>query len=111
MRKLLVFLAVIIPFTVQADVEKGKATFQTRCSTCHGPQGAGDGPVAASLPADQKPRNLQVGPFKVWNSDEKFKELINKGGPAFGLNPLMAAQPMPDAELADLLEFVKTLKK
>jgi mono/diheme cytochrome c family protein len=34
-----------------AEVEAGLALFQERCSTCHGPQGLGDGPMAPSLPS------------------------------------------------------------
>lgn len=36
----------------------GRQTFETHCASCHGPQGAGDGPVAAAL-AMPVP-NLQV---------------------------------------------------
>jgi mono/diheme cytochrome c family protein len=33
-----------------AEVEAGLALFEERCATCHGPQGLGDGPLAATLP-------------------------------------------------------------
>jgi putative copper resistance protein D len=37
------------PFTA-ANVATGDALFQQRCSACHGPQGEGDGPLAARSP-------------------------------------------------------------
>lgn len=35
----------------------GKAAFMDNCAVCHGPEGAGDGPVAELFA--QRPRNLQ----------------------------------------------------
>lgn len=95
-----------------ADIEKGKALFTERCSTCHGPAGAGDGPVAASLPADMKPRNLQEGDFKVVKDDAGMKDLITKGGTALGLNPLMPPQAgLSPEDLDNVVAFVRSLKK
>jgi len=103
----------LLPLCAAADVAKGKALFQEKCASCHGPEGAGDGPVAAVLPPDSvKPRNFQKEAFKVATDEAKFKDLVTKGGPAFGLNPLMAGQPgMSDQDYKDLYEFVTSLKK
>ncbi len=38
------------------DLQRGAQLFQAQCATCHGPQGRGDGPSAASL--DLKPTAL-----------------------------------------------------
>lgn len=98
--------------TAQADAAKGKEIFDQRCTTCHGALGAGDGPVAAALPADQKPRNLQQAQFKYATDDAKLKEIIHKGGAAFGLNPLMPPQAdLSDADLSSVVEYVHSLKK
>lgn len=95
-----------------ADAEKGKTLFAQRCASCHGDKGAGDGPVGMALPPEMKPRNLQEGVFKVATDDEKMKNLIHTGGAANGLNPLMPAQAdLADADLADLVAFIRTLKK
>jgi mono/diheme cytochrome c family protein len=95
-----------------ADIEKGKALFLARCSTCHGNTGLGDGPVAASLPAEMKPRDLSKGEFKVVKDDASMKDLITKGGAAFGLNPLMPPQAgLSDDDFANLIAFVRSLKK
>ncbi|SHG92790.1 cytochrome c [Marivita hallyeonensis] len=39
------------------DTGYGQALFQSNCSVCHGPTGAGDGPVAELF--SQRPSNLQ----------------------------------------------------
>jgi mono/diheme cytochrome c family protein len=94
-----------------ADLAKGQTLFATRCASCHGDKGAGDGPIAAGLPAEQKPRNLQGSDMKFATTDEKFKELMKKGGAGVGLSMLMPAQSdLSDADIDNLLAFVKSLK-
>lgn len=114
MRKILLLslLLTITTTAMAADLEKGKALFLERCSTCHGNGGAGDGPVAASLPADMKPRDLTKAEFKVVKDDASLKDLITKGGAAFGLNPLMPPQAgLSDTDFENLIAFVRSLKK
>lgn len=95
-----------------ADINAGKAIYAQRCVTCHGEQGAGDGPVSVNLPPAMKPRNLQTEALKYAVDLPKFKELMTKGGGAVGLNPLMPPQPdLKDLEIEGLFDFVKSLKK
>ncbi len=97
---------------VAANTERGKQLFAERCVTCHGAQGAGDGPVALSLPPEMKPRNLQTEANKFAIDDAKFKELLKKGGSGVGLNPLMPPQAdLSDADIDSVIAFVHTLKK
>ncbi len=94
-----------------ADATKGGALYAQRCSMCHGDKGAGDGPVAATIPEGMKPRNL-TETYKYATDDAKFKELLQKGGAGVGLSPLMPAQSDLKAEDIDnIIAFVKTLKK
>lgn len=102
----------VIPSSVFADAAAGKALYDARCVTCHGAQGAGDGPISAGLPPEMKPRNLQEGKFKFAVDEAKFNELLAKGGSSVGLNPLMPPQPdLQPAQMKDLYEFIKSLKK
>lgn len=94
-----------------ADAAKGGQLYSQRCAMCHGDKGAGDGPVAATIPEGMKPRNL-TETYKYATDDAKFKELLQKGGAGVGLSPLMPAQSdlKPD-DLDNIIAFVKTLKK
>ncbi|MCO6429454.1 MAG: cytochrome c [Deltaproteobacteria bacterium] len=97
-------------WTNAADIEKGKARFATLCATCHGASGAGDGPVAAAMPADQKPADLAKGEMKFAVDQVKFAELLKKGGAAVGLSPMMPPQAgLSEADVGDLYAFVQSL--
>ena len=105
-------LAVLTQSANAADIESGKNLFAQRCATCHGTLGAGDGPVAQGLPADQKPRNLISGEMKFATDDEKLKKVLKEGGQAVGLSPLMPPQPdLSQGDIDSLALFVKSLKK
>ena len=94
-----------------ADAAKGAALYAQRCAMCHGYKGAGDGPVAATIPEGQKPRNLKAGGYKYATDDAKFKELLQKGGAEVGLSPLMPAQSdLKPVDIDNIIAFVKTLK-
>ena len=94
-----------------ADTKKGGELYAQRCAMCHGDKGAGDGPVAATIPEGMKPRNLTEA-YKYATDDAKFKELLQKGGAGVGLSPLMPAQSdLKTDDLDNIIAFVKTLKK
>lgn len=95
-----------------ADIQNGKALFAQRCAMCHGELGGGDGPLAATMPPDQKPRNLAAGGNKFATDDAKLAELLQKGGAGVGLSVLMPPQPdLKPNQVADLIAFVNSLKK
>jgi len=77
--------------------------FTTRCQTCHGPEGAGDGPGAAALAP--KPRNFQDPAFQEAVSDEHIANIIQFGGVAVGKSPTMPGNP----DLASRPEVVEEL--
>ncbi len=98
--------------TASADLNHGKELYTKLCVSCHGAEGKGDGPIGAALPADQKPRNFVDGTFKVSTDDAKMKDVIKKGGMAFGLSALMAPQPsLSDTDLDDLVAVIRSFKK
>ncbi len=47
----------------KASADLGKQLYIRECASCHGPEGDGNGPGAYIL--SQKPRNLQLGVFKL----------------------------------------------
>lgn len=115
MKKYIFAIATAIAVSNQAyaaDAAKGQALFAQRCAMCHGEKGAGDGALAATMPEGQKPRNLSGTEYKYATDDTKLKEVISKGGAAVGLSVLMPAQSdLNDAQLGDLIVFVKSLRK
>jgi len=74
--------------TAQAEAEK---IFSERCVTCHGANGAGDGPASAGLVP--KPRNFQDTAWQQSVSDEYIEQIVQYGGAAVNKSPAMPANP------------------
>lgn len=85
---------------VQAQATK---IFIERCATCHGPNGAGDGPAGANL--NPKPRNLQDATWQSSVDDAYVEKIIKLGGLGVGKS---AAMP-PNPDIADNERVVKAL--
>lgn len=75
----------------EAAQQEAKQIFSTRCFTCHGTTGAGDGPGSAGL--TPQPRNLQDAAWQASVSDEHIEQIILYGGAAVGRSPAMPANP------------------
>lgn len=82
--------------------------FATLCSTCHGPQGAGDGPASAAFPT--KPANFDSADFQKSVSDEEIAKAIVGGGPAVGKSPLMPANPNLEGKPAVVEALVQKIR-
>ncbi len=84
---------------------QAETIFKSRCSTCHGMNGKGDGPAAITL--NPKPRNYTDANWQKSVTDEQIAQTIVKGGAAMGKSPLMA----PNPDLADKPAVVDALVK
>ena len=85
----------------QESVERGSALFAANCASCHGETGAGDGPLADSLPAP--PANFTVHvPF---HSDGVLYAWITDGIRGTGM-PAWSPQ-LSDQERWDLVNFLR----
>lgn len=82
---------------------EAKEIFSTRCSTCHGPQGKGDGPAGAAL--NPKPRNLGDAAWQKSVTDDHIEKIIVGGGTAVGKSAMMP----PNPDLASKPDVVKAL--
>jgi cytochrome c5 len=74
-----------------ADRVEAHEIFTSRCATCHGQFGRGDGPGAAALAT--KPRNYADIMWQKSVSDADIERTILLGGTAVGKSPLMVPNP------------------
>jgi mono/diheme cytochrome c family protein len=93
-------------------VEEAKDIFATRCATCHGQEGRGDGPGAKLL--NPKPQNFHDKQWQAATDDKTIATAIVYGGAAVGKSPLMASNPdlqgkpkVVDALIAHIRELGK----
>ena len=77
--------------------DPGKLLFEANCASCHGPQGLGDGPVAATLPA--KPANI-----REHFGDHSFEEMVRRV--VEGIPPGMPPAPISADEVGQALSYV-----
>jgi mono/diheme cytochrome c family protein len=87
-----------------AAMQEAEQIFKTRCATCHGANGKGDGPAAVAL--NPKPRDLGDAAWQKSVTDEHIEKIILSGGPAVGKSPLMPANP----DLSAKPDVVKALR-
>lgn len=70
---------------------EARQIFESRCVTCHGPNGAGDGPASAGL--TPPPRNFQDPSWQTSVTDAHIEQIIQYGGTAVGKSAAMPANP------------------
>jgi mono/diheme cytochrome c family protein len=88
------------------DAAKGKTIFQSKCVTCHGPEGKGDGPLGKKL----KP---PAGDFTSAESKKKSEadllDVIQNGKPKTSM--VAWSKQLNEDEIQDVLAYVLTLRK
>lgn len=91
-----------------ADVEAGKAKYDQLCANCHGTTGKGDGPTGAAL--DPQPRDMTDPEWQESTSDEKIAKVIQDGGAASGLSPLMPpfGGSLSDQDVENLVAYIRS---
>lgn len=87
-----------------AAMKEAEDVWKTRCSTCHGTSGKGDGPAGVAL--NPRPRDLGAEEWQKSVTDEHIEKIIVGGGPAVGKSPLMP----PNPDLAGKADVVKGLR-
>jgi mono/diheme cytochrome c family protein len=86
-------------------VAKGKEVYETNCASCHGPNGAGDGPAGAAL--NPKPRNFaQADGWKNGKTKEGIIKTLKEGIAGSG----MVAYPHLENDYEALVEFILSIK-
>lgn len=101
------------------DAAAGKAVYDGKgaCATCHGATGAGDGPAAAAL--NPKPASFASASFRLdtdgdgqAGTDADLMNVLKNGGAKYGGNAAMPGRAdFSDAEISNLVAYVRSLKK
>ena len=82
--------------------------YRTRCATCHGTSGKGDGVAAVGLrPA---PRSFQDRAWQLSVTDDHLRTVIVHGGRAVGKSSLMVANPDLASRRAELDGLVRIIR-
>ena len=86
-------------------VAKGKVSYETNCTACHGPKGLGDGEAGAAL--EPKPRNLVTEKYKLGTKPAQVHEMLKKG---IDGTTMVSFAHLPDDELWALTYYVLDLR-
>jgi cytochrome c553 len=89
--------------------DEASSIFAERCAVCHGVNGDGAGPAAASL--KPKPANFRSRKWQSSMSDERIAMIIVKGGTSVGLSPSMASNPDLEGEPGVVAALVEQIRK
>lgn len=107
------------PVSADPLIERGKAVYNGigACSTCHGPEGAGDGPASASL--QPKPANFKLANYRLdTDGDGKagtvtdLYNIITNGAQKYGGSMMMVGRgDIPEEDRKAIVAYVLSLKK
>lgn len=114
----LTMFAIAIP-AAAGDAAAGKAIYDGKgaCGTCHGATGAGDGAAAAAL--NPKPASFVTAAFRLdtdgdgqAGTDADLANVMKNGGGKYGGNAAMPGRAdFSDAEISDLVVYIRSLKQ
>jgi cytochrome c oxidase cbb3-type subunit III len=85
--------------SVPGDIQRGKASYRTYCSSCHGPEGQG-GPKGSAITNDS---------FLALVSDQELRTMVIAGRPELGAPDWrgnVPGKPMPDQEITDVVAWL-----
>lgn len=88
------------------DAAKGKSIYQSKCFSCHGPEGKGDGPIGKAL---KPPAGDFTSAESKKKSPEELQKIIESGVPKTSM--VAWKKQLSETELQDVLAYVLTLRK
>ena len=81
----------------------GAEVYALRCAPCHGAEGGGDGPAAASI--TPKPRNFRDADFWRGRTPEQLRLVVRQGKPGTLMPPFEGV--LSPAEVDDVVAYVQ----
>ena len=85
------------------DAAAGKAVYDKKCATCHGPNGEGKEAIAKMMKVEMHPLGSKEVQAK---SDADLGKIITEG-----TGKMKAVAGLSAADVANVVAFVRTLKK
>jgi mono/diheme cytochrome c family protein len=85
-------------------VERGRELYRANCSSCHGDNGMGDGPSAATM--NPKPRNFHS--LQGWTNGSKVSQIYKTLQEGIIKNGMASYNFMPPADRFALIHYVRT---
>jgi mono/diheme cytochrome c family protein len=82
--------------------------FAERCSTCHGPQGRGDGVASSAM--NPPPRDYADAAWQASVTDADLAAIILGGGAAVGKSPMMPASKDLEGKPEVVAELIKLIR-
>lgn len=102
---LVLLLVVAVPALVLAagDAAAGKVVYDKKCVTCHGKEGEGKDAIAKMMKVEMHPLGSKEVQAK---SDAELGKIITEG-----TGKMKAVTGLSEADVANVVAFVRTLKK
>jgi len=100
-----VLVLVVAPIFLLAggDAAAGKAVFDKKCATCHGPDGAGKDAMAKMLKVEFRALGSKEVQAK---KDEELRKDITEGN-----GKMKPVKGLTDAEVVNVIAYIRSLKK
>jgi mono/diheme cytochrome c family protein len=89
------------PVKAQGDLALGRAVYGTRCASCHGEEGRGDGPAEMRLP--RLPADFTMKQPAI----ERARDVLQHGIPGTGMQAM--AQNLDAPQLAAVIAYIQSL--
>lgn len=97
-------LALSVPLLLAAgDAEAGATVFAKKCATCHGKAGEGKAAIAKMMKVEL--RHLGSKEVQAKSDAELKKEILE------GTGKMKPVKGLKDADVANIIAFVRTLKQ
>jgi mono/diheme cytochrome c family protein len=88
--------------SAMADAAAGKTVYAAKCQKCHGANGEGKAAIAAMLKVTMKP--LTSPEVKALSDAAMTKDITQ------GVGKMVPVKPITDAEVKDVIAYVRSLK-
>jgi len=107
MKKLILVVGILSAAAVSVSAADGKANFATLCAKCHGADGKGDTKMGQRLGIKDLTDAKVQAAFKDADAFKALKEGMTRDDKTL----MKPVEGLSDAELNDLVAYVRTLKQ